>query len=183
MWFEIPIPADYETQKVIIRQLRTWIQDLESQRLIEGFAFNHYFGGGSQDTLRVRFDCTKENLRQVKKELSSKLEELNISCSLNENPWESPEHILKAYEFGSRCAFLLFELIESGRFSEDYVSDFLPPTPRSELPLSFQFHFNHGVMNSLGVPKRPNELIIHHFALGESIGQLFGLNLASAFRG
>ena len=169
MWYEFPLPPDFERQKQIIRQLRTWIQGLEERDLIEGFAFNHYFGPNRENELRIRFDCpSEENLNEVKRELQTKLEDLGHSCDLHERLWESPEHVLRAYEFGSRCTFLLWELAERGRFSEDYVSNFLLIRRQSQIPLAFQRCFNHGVMNSLGIPKIPNEQIIHLLALAES---------------
>ena len=171
MWYEFPIPADFERQKQIIKQLRTWIQGLEERELIEGFAFNHYFGPNRENELRIRFDFpNEENLNDVKTELQAKLEGLGESFDLRERQWESLEHILRAYEFGSRCTFLFWELIERGRFSEDYVSNFLPIRRQSQVPLSFQQCFNHGVMNSLSIPKIPNEQIIHLLALAESTG-------------
>lgn len=45
MWYEYPIPANFELQKRIIRQLREWIQGLEKRGLIAGYAFNHYSRG------------------------------------------------------------------------------------------------------------------------------------------
>jgi hypothetical protein len=60
------------------------------------------------------------------------------------------KHVLQAYELGGRCAFLAWELIEKGRFPAEYLAD-----------AEFRFHFNHGVMNSLGIPKIPDELLIH----------------------
>ncbi len=168
MWYEFPIPSDFERQKQIIRQLKNWIQDLEERQLIDGFAFNHYFGSG-KDELRIRFDFnSKENLNEVRNELQTKLEELVESGNVHERTWESPEYILRAYEFGSRCTFLFWELVERGRFSEDYVTSFLPTRAGSEIPLNFQQCFNHGVMNSLGIPKAPHEQVIHLLALIES---------------
>lgn len=38
------------------------------------------------------------------------------------------------------------------------------------VPFQFQLHFNHGVMNSLGVCKYPNERFVHILNLMDSIG-------------
>lgn len=65
MWHEYPIPTDFENQKKIIRVLREWIQRLETDNLISGFAFNHYFSNvGVPDELRIRFQYTKEHFRE-----------------------------------------------------------------------------------------------------------------------
>jgi hypothetical protein len=177
MWYQFPIPTDFENQKRIIRQLRRWIQKLEEDGVINGFAFNHYFMKNLNE-LRLRFDCTANSLEQIKKELGDNLKGLGVACALQESEWKDPEHVLKAYEFGSRCAFLFWELAEKGRFSEDYISNFLPVKERSNIPLAFQQCFNHGVMNSLGIPKLPNELMLHYIMTGESLGQIFELLLA-----
>jgi hypothetical protein len=83
-----------------------------------------------------------------------------------ERKWDSPQHILQAYEFGSRCAFLAQELIENKRFPEKYFSRFYVGENEkgivaSQIPLEFQIHFNHGVMNSLSIPKYPDERLVH----------------------
>ena len=62
---------------------------------------------------------------------------------------------------GSRCVFLLWELIDNGQLSEDYVNSLMT---RRDLLL----HFSHGIMNSLGIPKMPHEQIMHLIALMES---------------
>lgn len=163
MWHQFAIPSDSEGQKNIIRNLRTWIQSLENNGTIEGYAFNHY-----QNTLNIRFDCSDENLIRVQTELTTQLEKLEITCELNETEWTGQEHVRRAMEFGSRCAFLFFELLENGRFSEDYISNIMNRDP---IPYQFQYCMNHGLMNSLGIPKLPNELLIHLYILDESIKQ------------
>ena len=176
MWYEYPIPASPERQRQVIRQLREWIENLESRGIIEGFAFDHYSGADVPDELRIRFDCISvENLEVLRAELEREVGRLIADYVRNERIWNSgrtPEHILKAYEFGSRCAFLLWKLIEEGRFSEDYVSNYATIVNRQltvrRIPLEFQAHSNHGIMNSLGVFKTPNEQWIHLVLLKES---------------
>lgn len=175
MWLEYLIPALFERQKQIIRQLRTWIESIEEQRLVQGFAFNHYFGGTDvQDELRVRFDYPTEENSSVRNELRDRIRPFIPNYIPQGRPWVSNEEVLKAYEFGSRCAFLFWEKESQGRFPENYPSDFV--TIRNQqfafrlAPFNFQFHFNHGVMNSLGVPKEPHEQWIHLLALIESTG-------------
>lgn len=179
LWYEYPIPADYEKQRKIIGQLRKWIQSLESRGIIEGFAFNHYFPVSA--TLNVRFDCIdEEKLKIIRKELEQEVRGFvpNYVSEENERLWDAgktPEHIYKAYEFGSRCTFLFWELVERGRFNEDFASSFLEWidsahykfTPTS-IPFLFQLCFSHGIMNSLGIHKSPNEQLIHVAALIES---------------
>lgn len=179
MWYEYPIPADYEKQREIIKQLRKWIISLESRGLIEGFAFNHYYPESA--TLNVRFDCIdKEKLKIVRKELEQEVKRFLPSYvpEKSERLWDAgrtPEHIYKAYEFGSRCVFLFWELVEKGRFNEEFASSFLKwiDSTRYEfnpasLSFVFQICFNHGIMNSLGIHKIPNEQLIHLTALIES---------------
>jgi hypothetical protein len=155
MWHEYPIPTDFENQKRIIRALREWIQQLEADNLISGFAFNHYSSNPEvPDQLRVRFQYSAEHNRQgVENQLETEVKEMLPSYVMQEREWGSDttdRHVLQAYELGSRWSFLAWELIEKGRFPAEYFT-------RAE----FQFHFNHGVMNSLGIPKIPDELNIH----------------------
>lgn len=175
MWIEYSIPASLERQKQIIRHLRTWIESIDEQGLIRGFAFNHYSGqAGIQDDLRVRFDYPNEVNSDIENELKTKVREFIPDYSPHGTPWDSNEEILKGYEFGSRCAFLFWEMVEKGRFSEEFASNYLQgsdPT-HSEvrlIPFNFQSHFYHGVMNSLGVHKQPNELLLHLLAIIESM--------------
>lgn len=171
MWHEYPIPADFERQKQIIRALRKWILQLEEDNLISGFAFNHYFSNPNvPDELRVRFQYTEErNREQVEVQLETEVEKVLQDYVMQEREWgtdTTDRHILQAYELGSRCAFLIWELVENGRFSEEYFSRACVGLPQGgfgfeQVPSEFQFHFNHGVMNSLGIPKAPDELFIH----------------------
>lgn len=170
MWYEYPIPADFEKQKEIIRQLKTWIESLESRGLVEGYAFDHY---SPPKELRIRFDCLdEEKLEIVRKELEPKVRRFvpDYISKERERLWDAgktPEYVYKAYEFGSRCAFLFWDLVERGRFSEKFASSFLQWLDSSNyeikhsIPFLFQFHFSHGVMNSLGIHKIPNEQLIH----------------------
>ena len=178
MWYEYPIPANYQKQREIIRQLRKWIENLESRGIIQGFAFNHYYPASA--TLNVRFDCLdEEKLKIVRKELKREVKKLVSNYVLEERLWDAgktPEHIYKAYELGSRCAFLFWELVERGRFSEEFTSDFLKWINSTHfmnmisypIPFYFQLCFSHGIMNSLGIHKTPNEQLIHLAALIES---------------
>lgn len=171
LWHEYPIPANFERQKQIIRALRRWIQQLERDNLISGFAFNHYSSNPNvPDELRIRFQYTEErNREQVEVQLETKVKEIIPDYVRQERDWgtdTTDRHILQAYELGSRWAFLAWELIESGRFPEDYFSRACIGLPQGgfrfeQVPSEFQFHFNHGVMNSLGIPKTPDELFIH----------------------
>lgn len=86
---------------------------------------------------------------------------------LEEQQWgndATDRHILLAYEYDSRCTFLSWELIERGRFSDRYFDN---NTDLNSVPFQFQKHFNHGVMNSLGISKYPNEFFIYFFGVME----------------
>jgi hypothetical protein len=175
MWYEYPIPTNFEKQKESIRRLRKWIESLGSRGIVQGFAFDHYFP--SPESVNVRFDCKDdENLKVVRKELDFEVKKLLPNYNLEERLWDagrSPEEVYKAYEFGSRCAFLAWNLIESGRFPEEYFSSFFTELNGERIALlqtqlDFQRHFNHGVMNSLGILKYPNEAFIHFFNLMDS---------------
>jgi len=174
LWIEYSIPADFERQKQIIRQLRTWIESIDEQELIRGFAFDHYSGQeGIQDDLRVRFDYPKEVNPGIENELRNKVREFIPDYSPHGTPWDSNEEILKGYEFGSRCAFLFWKMVEKGRFPAEYLSNYLQGSDSTHteirlVPFNFQSHFYHGLMNSLGVPKQPNELLLHLLAIIES---------------
>ncbi len=172
---EYRIAVNFERQKEIIKQLRKHIQDFEEHGLIQGYAFNHYYNLSSEpDTLRIRFDYQNEDGQNiVEKEFEKEVNQLVPHYTLQKCPWDSDEEVLKAYELGSRCAFLFWELMEKGRFSVNYLYDFLPSLgQQSQISLNFQRHFNHGIMNSLGVPKIPQEQIIHFMALLETTGSL-----------
>ena len=173
MWHEYPIPADFNKQKEIIRKLKEWIQQLEDADLIVGFAFNHYYSDqqdpNAPDELRVRFQYSDEQNREiVESELETQVRELLPSYVQEERAWgsgASDRHVLQAYEFGSRCAFLAWELIENGRFPESYFSQAsVLKSSRGvvakKVPMEFQTHLSHGVMNSLGIPKTPDERAI-----------------------
>ena len=173
MWHEYPIPADFNKQKEIIRKLREWIQQLENADLIVGFAFSHYYQDPQNpnipDELRVRFQYSDEQNREiVESELETQVRELLPSYVQEERAWgsgASDRHVLQAYEFGSRCAFLAWELIENGRFPESYFSQAsVLKSSRGvvakKVPMEFQTHLSHGVMNSLGIPKTPDERAI-----------------------
>jgi len=173
MWHEYPIPADFNKQKEVIRKLRRWIQQLENDNLIVGFAFNHYYqdspNPNEPDELRVRFQYSDEQNRDiVESGLENEVKKLLPNYVQQERNWGSDttdRHVLQAYEFGSRCAFLSWEQIENGRFPEDYFAQAsILKTARGvvakRIPIEFQTHFNHGVMNSLGIPKTPDERAI-----------------------
>jgi hypothetical protein len=174
LWIEYSVPADFETQKRIIRHLRKWIEGIDEQGFVRGFAFDHYFGGdAAQSDLRVRFDYPDEINPEIESELETKIKELIPEFSLHSRPWDSDEEILRGYEFGSRCAFLFWQMVEKGRFPEEYLSGCLTfsnsePSGLNVVPFNFQSHFYHGIMNSLGVPKIPHELLLHLLAIIES---------------
>jgi len=158
--------------------MKKWIQSLETRGLIEGFAFNHYYASETATgTLNVRFDCTdEEKLKIVRKELELEVKKFITNYVVEERLWDagkSPEYIYKAYEFGSRCAFLFWDLVERNRFSEELTSSFLQWLDSTRYTISpkllnFQLCFSHGLMNSLGISKIPNEQLIHLTALKES---------------
>ncbi len=160
MWHEYCISADFEKQKQIIRELRKWIQDLENRGLVKGFAFDHYFNNPERgNVLCIRFDYQNEESREVvQKELLDKVRQLVPNYELKGNRWESPNPgELEAYEFGSKCALLFWDLVEKGRLKEEYLSDF---SMSEQAHFAFQQCFIHGLMNSLGVTTL-NELNIH----------------------
>jgi hypothetical protein len=173
LWHEYPIPADFSKQKEIIRKLRKWIQHLENANLIVGFSFNHYYqdplNPNEPDELRIRFQYNVEqNRKSVESALQSQVEKLLPNYEQQERSWDSEaadSHVLKAYEFGARCAFLAWEQIENGRFPESYfdqasILKSASGVVAKRIPLEFQTHVNHGVMNSLGIPKSPDERAI-----------------------
>lgn len=171
MWVEYRIPANFQRQKEIIRQLRKWIVNLEEKGLIEGFAFNHYTNLPNEpDTLRIRFNYqNEENQELVENVFEDEVRQLVQDYHLQIRNWPGDEEVLKAYEFGARCAFLYWDLVDNRKFPENYISNFLLPNGQlSQIPHHFQQNFNHGVMNSLGIPKYPQEQIIHLVALMES---------------
>jgi hypothetical protein len=154
--------------------LRTWIESLEERGLVRGSAFDHYSGQeGVPDDLRVRFDYPNEANPDVEDELRTRVREFVPDYTPHGTHWDSNEEILKGYESGSRCAFLFWKLVQSGRFPEGYLSNYLVNFDANHfglntVPFNFQSHFYHGLMNSLGVPKQPNELLLHLLAIIES---------------
>ena len=173
MWYEYPIPADFSHQKEIIRRLRKWIEQLENLDLIDGFSFNHYVQDSSNpnepDELIIRFQYSDQRNRKiVESKLEKAVERLLPNYDPQESDWGSTiaeSHMLQAYEFGSRCAFLAWEEIENGRFPESYFKQAsILKSARGAVakrgPLEFQTHFSHGVINSLGIPENPDETAI-----------------------
>jgi hypothetical protein len=173
VWYEYQIPADFSHQKEIIKKLRKWIQQLENLDLIVGFSFNHYVQDPSNpnepDELVIRFQYSNQRNREiVESELEKAAERFLPNYDPQESDWGSPiaeSHMLQAYEFGSRCAFLAWEEIENGRFPERYFNQAsILKSARGavakRVPLEFQTHFSHGVINSLGIPKNPDETAI-----------------------
>ena len=172
MWYEYPIPAGFDKQKEIIRALRTWIQQLENVGLIDGFAFNHYYSDSQNpnepDELRVRFQYNDEQRRLgVELELESEVKNLLPNYVKQVRLWASDmeSHVLQAYEFGSRCAFFAWEQIDNGLFPEHYFDQAsILKTKRGvvakRIPLEFQTLFIDAIINSLGIPKNPDERAI-----------------------
>lgn len=179
MWIRFSIPIEFNEQKRAIRGLKPWIQELERDRRISGFAFNHYFGERRQAYLRLRFDLPNEALiNDIESELQNKLIELNIITQIERDVWnDNPEYVRRAYEIGSRMAFTFFELLDYGRIDENYLTD-------NRDALTFQRHMNHGLMNSLGLAKYPIEAFVHLALLNETLIQVFGtevFNLAAEY--
>lgn len=173
MWYEYPIPADFDKQKEIIRALRTWIQQLENAGFIEGFAFNHYYSDpqnpNEPNELRIRFQYSDEQNRpRIELELESEVKNLLPNYVKQVRPWASESresHVLLAQELGSRCAFFAWEQIDNGRFPERYLDQAsILKTQRGvvakRVPLEFQTLFSHALINSLGIPKNPDERAI-----------------------
>jgi len=158
--------------------MKKWIVSLENKSLIEGFAFNHYYSSETaKGAVNIRFDCNdEEKLKIVRNGLELEVKKLLPDYVLEENLWDegrSPDYVYKAYEFGSRCAFLFWDLLETNRFSDELTSSFLHWIDSTHfelkpMPFYFQLCFSHGLMNSLGISKIPNEQIIHLASLKES---------------
>lgn len=163
MWYEYLIQASIGDQTRVIKQLRRWILDLENRGLIQGFAFNHY--SAEPATLNLRFDCATDNLATIRTELIHEVTRLLPNYVFQERLWDngqSPESVYKAYEFGSRCAFLFWDLIERGRFPNEFAGTYLQWTSETTFVINpdvfnFLSCFNHGLMNSLDVSKIPDE--------------------------
>jgi hypothetical protein len=172
LWCEYPIPAGLDKQKEIIRALRKWIQQLENADRIDGFAFNHYYSDSQNpkepDELRVRFQYSNEQNRLgVELELESEVKKLLPNYVKQVRPWDSDaeSHVLQAHEIGSRCAFFAWEQIDNGFFPEHYFAQAsILKTKRGvvakRIPLEFQTLFIHSIINSLGIPKNPDERAI-----------------------
>jgi hypothetical protein len=173
LWHEYPVPTDFNKQKELIRKLRAWIQQLENAGLIVGFAFNHYYSDqvnpNEPDELRIRFQYSDERNREiVESELENEVKELLPDYVQQERSWVSDiaaGHVLQAYEFGSRCAFLAWEQIENGRFPESYfdqasILKSVSGVVAKRIPMEFQTLLTHSIMNSLGIPKSPDERAI-----------------------
>jgi hypothetical protein len=170
MWQEYRIPGNKEVQMATIRGLNKWVLELENVGLINGFAFNHYYcNPPERDELRIRFEYSNdESISKVENELCKQIRVFNPQYVIEKRVWNegtTPENVLRAYEFGSRCAFLLWDLVEKGRIEESWVSDYYPLTNQTVDQFNFQQSGIHGLMNSLGIDKRPNELLIHLFCV------------------
>jgi len=169
MWYEFLIRVNLERQKEIARQMREWVDKLETRHIIDGFAFNFYTS--DPESLRIRFDCSSQrNLKTVREELENQVRHFvpDYSTRNNERQWDdgnSPEQVYKAYELSSRFTFLIWKLEETHRFPEDFFSNFWITENPDEIhvrqrPFQFQFCLNHGVMNALGISYQ-NEAYVH----------------------
>lgn len=63
MWHEYPIQSNFDMQKRIIRSLRVLVEQLEADRLIAGYCFDHYFP--NPDELRIRFQYTMKRIERM----------------------------------------------------------------------------------------------------------------------
>lgn len=162
--------------------------DLESRGLIRGFAFNHY--STPPPTLNIRFDFTENNLATIRAEINQEVRRVFPSYIFQERLWDngqSPESVYKAYEFGSRCAFLFWDLIENGRIPTEFEGTYLRwPSPTTfDVNINifnFLSCFNHGIMNSLDVSKSPDEQWLRLSSLMESTGSLYPTQLCKWIR-
>ena len=161
MWYQIHIQKNVNEQMKLIREMKDWIKELEQRKIIDGYAFNHYFGQASDDHLSIRFNCNEEQFNAIKKEIMRVLPQYSLKKEPKFDIWSGENHILQAYEIGSRCAFLIWDLIEKERIPQNYLSNFYRENNILQIPFQFQQHFSHGLMNSLGIYKYPNEQILH----------------------
>ena len=167
MWHQFSIKANINLQTELIRGLKKWITELEERKIISGFAFNHYFKDEIDDHLAIRFECSKKQCEIIKKEMLEVLSKLDYNQKPELDIWKGENHILHAYEVGSRCTFLIWDLIDKGRISNNYLSNFYTKNKLHQIPSLFQTHFFHGLMNSLRIHKYPNEQILHLISLLE----------------
>ncbi len=73
MWHEYPVPASFGKQREIIRKLRPWIQSVEEEKMVVGYAFDHYFNNPNEpDELRIRFEYSDEKNKET---IESQLEQ------------------------------------------------------------------------------------------------------------
>ncbi len=145
------------------------MQHLENVGLIDGFAFSHYYSDSQDprepDELRVRFQYSDEEMRpKAELELETEVKKLLPNYIKQVRVWDSDaeSHVLQAYEIGSRCAFFAWEQIDSGLFPEHYFNQAsILKTQRGvvakRIPLEFQTLFLHAIINSLGIPRNPDE--------------------------
>lgn len=162
VWYQIQIQVNINEQMKLIHEMKDWIKDLEQRKIIDGYAFNHYL-----DDLSIRFNCTEEQFNIIKKEVIKVLHKYGYKKEPRFDIWGGENHILQAYEFGSRCTFLIWDLIEKERIPQNYLSNFYRENDILQIPFQFQQHFSHGLMNSLGIHKYPNEQILHLTSLFE----------------
>ena len=183
MWYEFLILTDLKRQKEIIMHLRKLIESLEEKGIAKGFAFDFY--SYNPESLRIRFDCAEENLKSVGEELENEVKHFipEYSAMKNQRLWDdgkNSEQVYKAYELSSRLTFLTWKLIESGRFPEEYFSSFYIEENNKEIavkriPFEFQMHFSHGLMNSIGIQKYPNEAYVHMSVLLRILNELVSI--------
>ena len=140
MWVEYPIYANLDKQKEIIQNLKGWIEETEKRKLIQGYAFNHYYNRPNEpDSLNVRFDLEKDNFLRVEEELKTHLRQLGESDDIQRRDWVGDEYVRRAYEIGSRWAFLFKN---SNRVPQNLTQDQL---------FNFRCLLIHGVLNSLSI--------------------------------
>lgn len=151
LWVEYRISANLDKQKQIIQNLKGWIEEMEERELIQGYAFNHYTRPST--TLNIRFDLEKQNLSQVEEELKRNLRQLGESDDIQRRDWPGDEYVRRAYEIGSRWAFVFMN------------SNRVPQNLTQSQSFNFYCLLVHGVLNSLGM-NYDQEKALHRDLLG-----------------
>ena len=150
---------EFSKQKELIRTLKPIIEKFEENGVIRSFNYNHYYSDyyatepKEGDHLAVRVEFSNSEKKKLFEDI---FKSLNIEWE--EQVYNEKAEIKKAYELGSRLAFLSSDLVERKNISENLLKN-----------KEFQIHMIHGLLNSLGIPSRPDErdihyILYHHFS-------------------
>jgi len=144
-WTSFVIFADYKTLKKVLKELKPVIETFDH------YNFNYYIFGGWEDHISIRV------YGKGKEYLEEKIIDLYGRFTLGGWMAQSYDyHGRRAYEFGTRCAFLFMDMKRYFQYD-------------GRLKFGFLFEGIHGLLDNIGIPEKAETLLYRklwwHFAV------------------